>query len=76
MPWLKLMQGLADGVRVILADDFEVTITCDTIDRLRGRKWKYKGKELFYVDYHIYEDGAIAFIIGDEPLGENWWAII
>jgi len=68
------MQGLVDGVKVILGDDFEVIITCDTIDRLKGKKWKYGGKELCYVDYHIYEDGAIAYIISDELIHEHWWA--
>jgi len=69
------MQGLVDGVRVILGDDFEVIITCDTIDRLAGGKWKYKGEELFYIDYHIYEDGTITYIISDELIPENWWAL-
>jgi len=67
------MQGLVDGVRVILGDDFEVIITCDIIDRLKGKKWKYKGKELFYLDYHIYSEESIGYIIADEPIPDDWW---
>jgi len=78
MPWLRLMAGKIDVLDIILGDGTPISLTHDDIDATgRGRekrKYKFRGKELFYVDYHIYEEGAVAYIISDVPISDNWWS--
>ena len=77
MPWIKSMAGKTDSCDVVLGDDTFVSFSHSDIDRTgKGKakkKWKHKGQDLFYVDYHIYPDGNVSYIISDEPIPEDWW---
>ena len=73
MLWVKSMKGKEKGIEIVLGDDVTIRLTKAIIDKIKGMKLKHKGKDLFYVDYHVYDKTSIGFCLSDMPIPDNWW---
>jgi len=77
MPIIKFLNGRIGFCDIVLFNNISISLPYQAIDATgKGsdkRKYVYQGQQLFYIDYHIFPDGKISFIVSDIPIFENWW---